>query len=153
MIATECHPDTYLIRHVFGIGRKLCSHQRSKGEVINYVLNNSDAIGMIDEDPDSHQPVVVTSAIILNTNGNLKLLGLKNGSHLIQISPRLEEWIYQRAKAHHMDPKLFHLPRDPDELHSIPHYERKSGYQEFITILAKKDSEIQILREWITSKI
>lgn len=149
MIATECNPDTYLVHKVFGNRRKNCKHQGNKGKVINFVVNNSGTIGMIDEDPDSNQPGILSSANIIERCGDLILMEMKNGSFIIQISPRLEDWFYKRAKAQKIDPGEFGLPRDPNTLHSIPHYEEKSGFQKFIHSLAQSDNEMMTLRKWI----
>ncbi|QXO95665.1 hypothetical protein KSK55_04520 [Methanospirillum purgamenti] len=153
MIATECNPDTYLVHKVFGAWRKKCNHQGNKGKVINFVVNNPGTIGMIDEDPDSNQPGILSSVNIIEGCGDLTLMEMKNGSYIIQISPRLEDWFYKRAKANKMDPSEFGLPRDPNSLHSIPHYEEKNGFQKFIHSLVQKDHEMRTLKKWITDNI
>jgi hypothetical protein len=153
VIATECYPDTYLIKQVFGVGNKKINHQGNKGKVVNYTVNNPGSMGMIDEDPDSHQPKILTQFKIVSTCGDLTFMEVKNGSYLIQISPRLEDWFYKRAHIHRIDPKDYDLPRDPNDLHSIPHYEKKSGFLKFLNILTNQDEEIIYLKCWIREHI
>lgn len=152
MIATECYPDTYLLK-VFSIGRKTIKHAGTKGEVVNYTCDNPGTLGIIDEDPDSSQPKELNSYHIIETSGNLVLMEKQNNSRLIRISPRLEEWFYQRAKFHRIDPLRYGLPRDADDLHSIAHYEEKRGFQEFLSRLSEHDEEIATLKKWIADHI
>jgi hypothetical protein len=72
VIATECYPDTYLLK-VFSIGRKTIKHAGTKGEVVNYTCDNPGTLGIIDEDPDSSQPKELNSYQIIETSGNLAL--------------------------------------------------------------------------------
>jgi len=148
VIATECYPDTYLLK-VFNVGRKKIRHLSSKGEVVNYTRDNPGTLGIIDEDPDSSQPKELNSYHTIETLGNLTLMEKKNNSRLIRISPRLEEWFYKRAKFHRIDPLQYGLPRDADELHTIAHYEKKRGFQEFLSQLSEHDEEIATLKKWI----
>jgi len=148
VIATECYPDTYLLK-VFNVGRKKIKHVGTKGDVVNYVRDNSGSLGIIDEDPDSSQPKELKSYQVIQNIGNLTLMEKNNNSRLIKISPRIEEWFYNRANFHKIDPLLYGLPRDADELHSIPHYEEKKGFQKFLFQLSDLDEEINMLRKWV----
>jgi hypothetical protein len=120
VIATECYPDTYLLR-VFNVGRKKIRHVGTKGDVVNYTRDNPGTLGIIDEDPDSSQPKELNSYQIIEKTGSLTLMEKGNGSRLIKISPRIEEWFYKRASLLRIDPLTYDLPRDANELHSIPH--------------------------------
>ena len=118
MIATECYPDTYLLR-VFNVGRKKIRHVGTKGDVVNYTRDNPGTLGIIDEDPDSSQPKELNSYQIIEKTGSLTLMEKGNSSRLIKISPRIEEWFYKRASLLRIDPLTYDLPRDANELHSI----------------------------------
>ena len=76
-----------------------------------------------------------------------------NDSVIIRISPRIEDWFYKRANHHQIDPFEYGLPRNPNELHSIPHYEKKAGFKGFLTQLIDMDEEIGTLKTWIFEHI
>ena len=71
----------------------------------------------------------------------------------IKLSPRLEEWLYDRASKNGISPQEFSLPREPGALHEIPHFEKKKEYQDFLTALVEKDEEIATLKSWIDEAI
>jgi len=148
LIATECYPDTYLLK-VFNVGRKMIRHVGTKGDVINYTRDNLGSLGIIDEDPDSAQPKELSSFQIIENFGNLTLMEKKNSSKIIKISPRIEEWFYKRAGYHKIDPLTYGLPRVADVLHSIPHYEEKRGFHDFLYRLLEDDEEIAVLKKWV----
>lgn len=148
MIATECYPDTYLL-HLFGVRRKKIRHMGTKGDVVNFIRDNPGSLGIIDEDPDSSQPKELNYYHIVSSFGDLTLMEKKNGSYIIKISPRLEEWFYKRAKFHQIDPNDYKLPRDPNDLHSIPHYEKKPQFHRFLSEITNQDEEITHLKNWI----
>jgi hypothetical protein len=146
VIATECYPDTYLLR-VFNVGRKKIRHVGTKGDVVNYTRDNPGTLGIIDEDPDSSQPKELNSYQIIEKTGSLTLMEKGNSSRLIKISPRIEEWFYKRASLLRIDPLTYDLPRDANELHSIPHYEKKKGFQDFLSSLSEHDEEIATFKK------
>jgi AAA15 family ATPase/GTPase len=68
---------------------------------------------------------------------------------VIQISPRLENWLYGLAKRNKISPEKFRLPDNPSELHSRS-LKRDKDFREFLIEINKKnDNEIIELRKWI----
>ena len=109
-------------------------------------------MGIIDEDPDSNQSKERKGYIEIETGSRIKLLAEKNdgSKKVIEICPRLEDWILIRARENQISPGDFGLPNDPNELHS-PHIERKRNFQDFMKkIVATDDSEIKMLKKWLT---
>ncbi len=49
-----------------------------------------------------------------------------------------------------VDPPNFGLPKDPEALHKISHYERDPKFHEFLKRFIDADPEIKTLRKWIT---
>jgi hypothetical protein len=68
---------------------------------------------------------------------------------LVLVCPRLEEWLYARAAACGVNPCDYGLPNTADRLHSIPRYEQKPKFVEFLKRLHTLDAEMQCLRSWI----
>lgn len=148
MIATECFPDTFLLKELH-VGRKEIRHVGTKGKVVNFTRDNPGSLGIIDQDPDSAQPRELMAFHQVDAFGDLSLIQKENGSEIIIISPRLEEWFFKRARMNHLKPDDFDLPKEPDRLHSIIHYEKKRGFQQLLQTLIDTDPEMAELRVWI----
>jgi len=72
-----------------------------------------------------------------------------SGQKLIVIRPRLEDWLIQRARICAVDLGQYQLPASARELHGIPRYERKDGFQRFLDELTGLDKGMSLLRQWI----
>jgi hypothetical protein len=106
-IVLECKPDETLLKSL-GYTRKMITHQPSKGEVINYLKRNPGAIGIVDEDPGSANPTYF-SKFQEKADGQFGLECLhipKDGTRLIVIKPRLEDWIINCAQRSKIDLKI-----------------------------------------------
>jgi hypothetical protein len=148
VIIVECHTDKFLVEL---LGFKGIKHEGGKGKVLERVRENAGAIGIIDEDPNSHQPSDRNEYIEGESRSTIKLLVRKSdkSKKIIELSPDLEAWILDRAKKNRVSPKAFGLPEDPHELH-IPHIEEKRKFREFMEKLVKTDDdEIDILKKWL----
>jgi hypothetical protein len=149
-IAVECYPDEAVLC-ALGVPRKQLLHEARKGEVFNWLKRNAGAVGMVDEDPTSAQPRDLSSYQQKEAAEGLRLLVRRgnSGQRLIVVCPRLEEWLIQRAGACGVDPRQYHLPGTPKELHDIPRYERKDGFPRFLAELNDRDKGMNLLRQWI----
>lgn len=148
IIIVECNPDELLVRL---LGFTKIKHGGGKGKVLKKVRDNPGSIGIIDEDPDSNQPKERTEYFLQESVAKVRLLVNKHdeSKKIIQISPRLEEWILNRARQNRINPMDFGLPNDPNELHS-PHIERMTNFREFMKKLTEKDDEeMYHLKKWL----
>lgn len=148
LIIVECNPDEFLVRL---LGFSQIKHGGGKGKVLEKVKEKSGSIGIIDEDPDSNQSKERKEYVEIESVSSIKLLNKKNdkSKKVVEICPRLEDWILIRARQNRIDPRDYELPNDPDELHS-PHIEKKKNFQEFMKRLVNNDSEIETLKGWLT---
>jgi hypothetical protein len=149
-VAVECYPDEVLLR-VLGVPKRQLLHEARKGEVLNWLKKTPGGIGMVDEDPDSAQPRDLSNYQEAEVAEGLRLLIRRGGSgqRLIVICPRLEDWLIQRAAICGVDPKRYHLPSHPSELHNIPRYDQKEGLRRFLAELNDHDNGMRLLRQWI----
>ena len=149
-VLVECNADEAVLR-ALGVSKKQLRHERCKGEVVKRVSKLYCATGLIDEDPSSAQPRDLDNYKELQANEGLRQLARRDDKNkrLIVVSPRLEDWLIQRAKASGIRLKDYGLPSDPDKLHSIPRYEQKEGFCRFLAELKERDSGINLLRRWI----
>ena len=153
-VFVECFPDTALLRYL-GVPKKQLFHESCKGEVVKRVLKSDSAIGLIDEDPTSAQPRDLSNYKQIQAADGLQLLVRNNNDNkkFIFICPRLEEWFIERAKLSGLKLDNYNLPNNPDRLHSIPRYDKKSGFQRFIAELKEKDKGMKLLHRWIFENV
>jgi len=149
-ILVECYPDAALLC-ALGVPRKQLCHERCKGEVVKRVLKFDCAIGLIDEDPLSAQPRDLDNYKQVQAAEGLCLLARRDDKNkrLILVCPRLEDWLFQRARSSGIRPEEYRLPSDPDRLHSIPRYEQKEGFRRFLVELIERDKGMHLLRRWV----
>jgi hypothetical protein len=149
IIIVECNPDEFLVRL---LGFSKIKHAGGKGKVLEKIKENRGSIGIIDEDPDSRQSKERNEYVENESIANIKLLVNKHdeSQRVIQISPRLEDWILHLARQNQIHPTKFGLPNDADKLHT-PHIEKKRNFQEFMNNIVEKDGvEISMLKKWLT---
>lgn len=150
MIVVECYNDEFLIK-ILGFSRP--KHEGCKGKVLEKVTKDRNplVIGIVDEDPDSHQPSSLRDYIQEDSKSSIKLLVSKRDSRrrIVQISPFLEEWILQRARQNKILPSAFDIPNDSHALHSIPNAHKRLNFQKFMKYLVERDAEMAALKEWL----
>jgi hypothetical protein len=149
-IAVECYPDEAVLRGL-GVPRKQVLHEPRKGEVFNWLKKNAGAVGLVDEDPASAQPLDLNNYQEAETGEGLRLFARRgrSGQRLIMVCPRLEDWLIQRAEICGVDPRQYQLPGSAKELHAIPRYEQKDGFHRFLAELNGRDKGMGLLRQWI----
>jgi len=154
MIITECYRDKALV-HRIGFTGDQVRHEFGRSKVLGRVEQEQKAvIGIIDEDPQAGQhPKMKEYEFQGGPTKAIKLLKRKDDDtkRLIQICPRLEDWLYVVAKRNQISPDKFGLPDDPRDLHSLRINE---NFQRFLIALNRtKDDEINTLKRWIKEAI
>ena len=121
MIFIECKPDLTLLESLTSIPRREITHEfKGKGEICNRLRKLSNCTGLIDEDPDSGQPLYVKEAKLENdlSEHEIKVLhDNTNNNYIIVLCPRLEEWILKAAREAGIDVRKYDLPNDAIRLH------------------------------------
>jgi len=160
MIAVECYPDVEFIL-ACGVNKNIISHNGlqvggsdGKGVVINYVLQNDCAIGIIDRDnPKRRLPRDLKNYSEVCVSGDLCLMKRNDNleKQIIIIKDGFEKWLYRRAKANNIAPESFNMPSRPIYLHKFDRYERlpEFRFKEFLVALIAVDSEIKQLKTWL----
>ena len=153
MIVVECYTDIFLIKSL-GFSKKHIKHAKGKGNVLKIVKTNKKSVGIIDEDPQSRGYSEIINYKEIDKKSTIKLLVRKNDKtkRLIQISPYLEDWLFNRAKQDNISLMGYNLPNNPRDIHD-PHIERNKNFQKFLLRLIKKDDEIKTLKKWINETI
>lgn len=151
MIVVECYADEHLLV-TLGFLKKNITHRKGKSRVIDWVDHLGEGIGIVDKDPDSKPPVDFTQNYLqICEEGSLSLLQHREHStrKIIEIHPRLEEWLLARARINHIRLPEYSLPNDGEALHNDPHYERRANYQIFLNKIVQIDSEMRTMKNWI----
>ncbi|MFH1097954.1 MAG: hypothetical protein ABH886_02220 [Candidatus Desantisbacteria bacterium] len=156
MIITECYRDTALMYRI-GFYKDQIRHEFGRSRVLGRVEQEQKAvIGIIDEDPEAGQhPTMKEYNSQRSSTKAIKLLKRKNDDtkRLIQICPRLEDWLYVIAMRNKLSPKEFSLPDNPKELHEGS-FRSDENFQRFLIALNKtKDDEINMFKKWIKEAI
>ncbi len=117
MIAVECNADETLVR-TLGIRKHAIVHCRGKAEVIKKLTKGQAVGGMVDEDPASIPPGYMREfeQLEVDTHNDLRWYGYHD-RRLVVLSPRLEEWVIERAKRVNVLLREYKLPNDADRLH------------------------------------
>jgi hypothetical protein len=157
MIVVECDKDQALMYRMSFVPDQV-EHELGRSRVLAKVEKRQKAIGIIDEDPQSRRPEYLEAYSEKNTSGKIRLLVREddNEKWIIQISPRLEDWLCGIAKRNKILPEEFDLPTSPGELHrmSLKVGKNRENFHRFLDALRRtKDNEIVTLREWIRQAI
>jgi len=150
MLYVECYADEALAR-VLGVPRRSIRHAHGKGNITNRLQRLEAGTGLIDEDTAGFQPRELQNYRRTQQVGDLVLLTHSDSAakRLILIRPRLEEWLLARAAAQDVNPTEFGLPDSPDRLHSIPRYDQKPKFPDFLNRLKELDPHMKQLSQWI----
>ena len=115
MLYVEGKPDRILASKLTGLPGSEILRDRNKSEVLKRLVEQSNCLAMVDEDP-SHSPPSYLDRMQVATNlSNLGLRVLEHraqGNRVILLCPRLEEWIIQAAEDSNLrlDYRRYNLP-------------------------------------------
>jgi hypothetical protein len=131
--------------------RKQLLHFGGKYELVKNLKERTYDVGMIDEDPGKVQPQDMGSYRQMDSGEGLHLLTRQGsgGQKLVIVCPKLEDWLIARAKSSGIRLEDYGLPSNPDRLHSIPRYEHKQNFLDFLADLKERDEGMHLLRQWI----
>lgn len=149
-VFVECCADKELAR-TLGVRKRDLHHEHGSDEVMKRLRNWPDSvIGMIDEDPGTgHQACDLGKYTMKDERHGLRLLQ-RGEKRVVVVSPRLEEWLIDRARLSGIAPGDYGLPESGRALHRIPRYDRKPGFRSFLTELLAADEGMKTLKTWLS---
>ena len=152
IVLVECFHD-FALAKALGVRRQAIRHESGKGNVLNRLSKaQAEAVGLLDEDPHGgNPPAQLANYEEKDRTGGLRLLVHRQdpSKHVIEISPRLEEWLVARARTCNIDLATHRLPGTAREMHDNPRCDLKPGFQPFIQELLQIDAEMKTLRRWL----
>ena len=151
MIFFEGKPDGVLLK-VLGFSRKQIKNATSKGEVCNRLNKEQRASGLVDQDPGSSNPSYYKRLQLQQSKYKLnQYQDSELGNQLIEICPRLEEWILALAKQQGVDPRSFGLPDTAKKLHDQVN-KKLDAFRKFVDTLQVNSDELELLRSWLNGE-
>ncbi len=149
MIYVECKPDKALISHIVGGEIK---HLGNKSEVCKTLERTKNSIGIIDEDPHSHQPPYIKKIKFIKSEENLKLYRDENNKNkIILICPRLEEWILEIVREEKIDIRDYGFSEDPNQFHNEVNLKIPKFQQLINKLKRSKNKRLLRLKEFISN--
>lgn len=121
MLYVECKADEALARGL-GLTRQEVNHELNKDEVLKQLVKQSHCLGMVDEDPNSPQPIQLGRMTLAADYDQLGLRVYDYVAHhnrVILLRPRLEEWLLRAAgdAGLAVGGRRYNLPPSPTRLH------------------------------------
>lgn len=148
----ECDTDLFFIGTVISsmrIPKLPLKHAGNRGKVVNEVMKNSIAFGVIDEDPQSiGQPSFLNRFKEKASADGLRLLEYTPKKKILVIQPRIEDWFLKLASRYNISPGEFNLTNRAEDLHRMRIF-RNKNYQEFVEALCTQCDEVKTVRLWI----
>ncbi|MEM2419940.1 MAG: hypothetical protein QXL38_03025 [Candidatus Bathyarchaeia archaeon] len=154
MYVVECEPDAVLVKCLAATSKKDIIHAGNKPELLKKLVERyTYSKGMIDEDPWSYQPPLLSRFKEKQSTREfeIKIFNQRSRNNvLIMLCPRLEEWILKAAKEANVKPEDFSLPNDPEELHRIINI-RTDNFEKFIKNIKDKSDRLKMLAQHLRS--
>ncbi|MHA1615882.1 MAG: hypothetical protein ACTSX9_01020 [Candidatus Njordarchaeales archaeon] len=119
-IIVECEPDKKLIETIVEVEKLKTRvdidiiHAGDKPRVLKRTLKIAGSVGVIDEDLWSAQPSALKKFKEMSEDNDLMIRIYKgpNGSTLVELRPRLEEWLLRLCKLFGINPNEYSCPPD-----------------------------------------
>lgn len=116
-ILVECKPDFELANFLKSPKGLEVIHTGNKSGICVKLIKTTNLLGLMDEDPVSHQPTYFNELQEEKNAYGVKIFLDKKRNHkVIVLSPRLEGWIIKRAKNNKLDLEQFGLFNNESEL-------------------------------------
>jgi len=145
----ECNPDVALVETLTSPSRRRNKHAGSKSMVLRRLMRTyENALGIIDEDPDSTQPDDLQRFREIDNLERYQLRILQHNprnNRLVVIIPRLEEWIIRASSEANINPQDYNLPNNPNQLHEIINI-RENRFRELIRDLMQRSDRVKALQ-------
>lgn len=127
MIFVECYADITLVKSIINLPGKEIAHEfKGKGGICARLRENTNHVGLVDEDPASTQPLYIKESRVVEDfqETNLKVLYHSSGnSFIVVLCPTLEEWILRAAREINVDVLRYSLPDNAKKLHNVINFD------------------------------
>jgi hypothetical protein len=161
MIFVECKPDQILVSSIIPtVLEEKIEHSSGKWAVLGKLTrrkrapNYENSLGMIDEDPRSHQSAIIRK--FQETEGYPEY-GIRRkyyrwlNNHVLIICPKLEEWMIEAAREAGVNMDQYDLPTEPNTLHHALTFDTQAldEFQQLVNDIRTRSARIQKLTQCI----
>jgi|WetSurMetagenome_2_1015567.scaffolds.fasta_scaffold266367_2 hypothetical protein len=144
MIAVECFADMTLVQCLTSLPRNQIAHYfRGKSGVCTQLQQNTQSIGLIDEDPFAAKHPFEKMGVFDDNYVKYDIkyrLYPSQSNRLIILCPKLEDWIIESARQARVDLVKNGLPDDPNSLHNVID-QKLNEFRVIIALLKKNRSD------------
>ena len=155
MIYVECKPDGVLVRHVTDLSRRQVGHEiQGKGAVCKRLMNSSDLVGMVDEDPGKPQPRYMRQLSLRQKRVDLGLklyYDRRRNNRVVVLCPALEEWLLRAVSDMGFDIERYGLPRRANALHGVINSDERKIEKVLSDLTDSKSPRLLELRRLLTA--
>ncbi len=160
LIYVEGYPDAILVGKL-GVSKKSIMRVGSKGRIATrlerLIGNKVDfLLGMVDEDPNDPNPSYFSTFEEVEEKHDIRVsVNYKNEQILVEILPRLEEWILKSAKASQIDMKKLRISTQIKEFKKLTSQKNvPKKFDDLIhALLTAKSTRLAYLREMLNADI
>ena len=152
IVLVECYHDVALVC-ALGVPTSALRHERGKGNILNRLRNATDiATGLLDADPGAYPPAQMQNYREKQNSHGLRLLmhAQDERRRIVEINPRLEEWLVARADASRVKLVEYSLPERAYDIHRSARCDQKPGFSRFLAALLAVDEGMKTLKKWLT---
>jgi|GEM_PF-911793 len=152
----ECNPEEALLL-TFGTPRSDITHHSGSGTVIKTLSENSQLIGLIDEDPEriANHPYYrqCYNNPTFDQNNIRCSIDANRNNKMIFIKPRFEPWIIEVARKAKLTLSDFNLNDDANKLHAEINSKRSDLQKLLHKLIADKNNTILQLRNHLMNDL
>lgn len=116
MIFFECNADETLLKFLLDdFPKDIFDHKHGKGNVLKWIFEIEDCVGLVDRDADSFQYRKYYEKLETLENSNhyrYTLFHVPNGNKVLELDPKLEEWILRISKLENANLERYGLSQD-----------------------------------------
>ena len=154
MLYVECKADEALAKRL-GLTRKEINHELNKDEVLKRLMEESNSLGMVDEDPDSVPPAQFDRMLKCGDYSDLGIvlyINCSRNNQAIVLQPNLEGWIIRTASENgiQLDAPRYNLPANPKSLHRVVNKNLDKLHLLIDDLLSANSPRIQRLQALLT---
>ena len=154
VFVVECKPDRKLVKSL--IPRRRIVHAGNKSGVLRRLTRNyENSIGLIDQDPASHQPPDLGKfrEIRSDTSNKLRVLYFdRKRNFIVILCPKLENWIIEASHEANINISEYKLPDDPDELHRIINL-NLDKFEKLVSKLKQISNRVRTLQNYLRNPL
>ena len=152
IVLVECYHDAALAK-ALGVTARNLRHEACKGNVVKRLSKaREETVGLLDADPGKGgRPKELDNYGEKGQGVGLRLLVHRNdpSKRVIELNPRLEEWLVARADSCGVSLSDHGLPDTGHALHGNPRRDRDPRFRQFLEQLVAADTAMQTLKEWL----